>query len=155
MVKLLMLEKDARIATLNDSQLMMEQKAVTCQTGVDKKAEELRWAMKEGIPLFVRALLDSSNFGAVNATLQMSTIQLGLHQACVDMKEKYPKELKDKNVLYSYPDAQRQIIECFAKMTTYKYSLLSALGEEGIDVGGLKKLLKFVDCSREDEIGSS
>ncbi|CAH1421135.1 unnamed protein product [Lactuca virosa] len=79
-------------------------------------AEELRWVVKEGIPLFFRALLDSSDFDAMNATLQMSSIQLGLHQDCVDMKEKYPEELKDKCVLYLYPDAQRQIIDRFAEM---------------------------------------
>ncbi|CAH1448424.1 unnamed protein product [Lactuca virosa] len=39
--KLLMLEKDAPIATLNDSQLVIEQKAATCQEEVDQKAEEL------------------------------------------------------------------------------------------------------------------
>ena len=93
-------------------------------------------------------------FGAVNATLHTSAIQLGLHQACVDMKEKYLEELKDKSVLYSYPDAQRQIIDHFFELTTYKYSLLSALGDEGMDVGGLKKLLKVVGCSKEDEVGS-
>ncbi|CAI9275076.1 unnamed protein product [Lactuca saligna] len=84
----------------------------------------------------------------------MFAIQFGLHQACVDMKEKYPKELKDKNVLYSYPDAQRQIIERFAEMTTHKYWLESALGNEEMDVGGLKKLLKIVDSYGADEVGS-
>ncbi|CAI9265478.1 unnamed protein product [Lactuca saligna] len=96
---------------------------------VDQGAEELRWVVKEGIPLFVRALLDSSDFSIVNATLHTSSIQLGLHQDCVGLKEKYPEELKDKSVLYSYPDAQRQIIDRISEMTTYKYSFLSALGE--------------------------
>ncbi|CAH1421615.1 unnamed protein product [Lactuca virosa] len=110
-MKLLMLEKDARIATLSDLQLLME----------------------------------------LNQT---SAIQLGLHQACVDMKEKYTEELKGKNVLYSYPDAQCQIMERFAEMTTYKYSLVSALESEEMDVDGLKKLLKIVDSSGTDEVGS-
>ncbi|CAH1451954.1 unnamed protein product [Lactuca virosa] len=124
-------------------------------TGVDQKVEELRWVIKEGIPIFVRALLDSSDFGVVNATLQTSAIQLGLHQACVDTKEKYPEELKDNNILYSYPDAQRPIMEHFAEMTTYKYSMVSTLGNEELDVGGLKKLLKVMDSSRVDEVASS
>ncbi|CAH1447623.1 unnamed protein product [Lactuca virosa] len=87
-------------------EVLSEQKVATCQAKVDQGAEELRWDVREGIPLFVRALLDSSDFGTVNATMQTSAIQLDLHQACVDMKEKYPEELKDKSVLYSYPDAQ-------------------------------------------------
>ncbi|CAH1450090.1 unnamed protein product [Lactuca virosa] len=119
-----------------------------------KGAEEFRWVVKEGVPLFVRALFNSSDFGAVNATLQTSAIQLGLHQACIDMKEKYHEELKDKGVLFSYPDAQRQIIDCFPEMTSYKYSLLSIFGEEGMDVVGLKKLFKVVDFSKDDEVGS-
>ncbi|CAH1424439.1 unnamed protein product [Lactuca virosa] len=150
-----MLEKDARIATLSDSKLLMEQNTTSCQMEMSKKKEELQWVIKEGIPIFVRALLDSSDFGVVNVALQTSAIQLGLHQACVDLKVKYPEELKGKNVLYSYPDAQRQIIERFADMTTYKYSLVSALGNEEMDVGGLKKLLKVVDSSGADEDGSS
>lgn len=69
------------------------------------------------------------------------------------MKEKYPEELNDQSVLYSYPGAQRQIIDHFVELTTFKYPLLSALEDEGMDVGGLKKLLKVVDCSKEDEVG--
>lgn len=87
--------------------------------------------------------MDSSDFGTVNVALQTSSIQLGLHQACVDMKERYSEELKGKNVMYSYPDAQRQIMEHFVEMTTYKYSLVSALESEEMDVGGLKKLLRL------------
>ncbi|CAH1438175.1 unnamed protein product [Lactuca virosa] len=152
--KLLMFEKDARIATLSDSQLLMEENIASYQTGADQKAEELRWVIKEGIPTFVRAFLDSSDFGAVNAALQTFAIQLGLHKACVDMKEKYTEELKGKNVLYSYLDAHHQIMERFSEMTTYKYSLVSALESEEMDVGGLKKLLKTVDSSGADEVGS-
>ncbi|CAI9271983.1 unnamed protein product [Lactuca saligna] len=143
-----------KLLCLNDAQVLTEHKAATCQARVDQGAEELQWVVKEGIPLFVRALLDSREFGVVNATLQTFAIQLGLHQACVDMKKKYPKELKDKSVLYFYLDAQRQIIDHFSELTTYKYSLLSALGDEGMDVGGMKKLLKVVGCSTEDEVGS-
>ncbi|CAI9271381.1 unnamed protein product [Lactuca saligna] len=40
--KLLMLEKDARIATLSDSQLLMEQNTTSFQTGAYQKAEELQ-----------------------------------------------------------------------------------------------------------------
>lgn len=152
--KLLIFEWDAQISMLNDAQILTEQKVATCQAKVDQGAEELWWVVKEVIPLFVRALLDSSDFGPVNATLQMFAIHLGLHQAGVDMNEKYPGEFKDKSVLYSYPDAQHQIIDHFAELTTYKYSLLSTLKDEGMDVGSLKKLLKVVDCSTEDEVGS-
>ncbi|CAH1417967.1 unnamed protein product [Lactuca virosa] len=119
--KLLMLEKDARIATLSDSQLLMEHNTTSYQTGANQKT---------------------------------SAILLSLHQACMEMKERYPEELKGKNVMYSYPDAQRQIMERSAKMTTYKYSLVSALESEEMDVGGLKKLLKVVDSSGADEVGS-
>lgn len=89
----------------------------------------------------------------MNVALQTSVIQLGLHQACMEMKEKYPEEMKVKNVMYSYPDVQRQIMERFAEMTTYKYSLVSALESEEMDVGGLKKLLKVVDSSEAGEVG--
>ncbi|CAI9284125.1 unnamed protein product [Lactuca saligna] len=88
MMKLLMLEKGARISTLSDSQFMMEQNTKSFQTREDQKADELRWFIKEGIPIFVRYLLDSSDFGVVNVTLQTSAIQLSLHQGCVEMKEK-------------------------------------------------------------------
>ncbi|CAH1446923.1 unnamed protein product [Lactuca virosa] len=93
--KLMMLEKDARFATLSDPQLLMEQNIASCQMGADQKAEEMRLVIKECIAIFVWALLDSSDFGAMNSALQTSAIQLGLHQACVDMKEKYPGELKE------------------------------------------------------------
>lgn len=149
-----MLEKDAHVATLNDAQLLSAHKVATFQEKSEQGVEELQWIVKEGIPIFVRALLNSSAFGAVNATLQTCVIQHGLNQACVDMKAKYPNKLKDKGVLYSYPDAQCQIIDRFSEMTSYKYSLLSALGDEGMDVVGLKKLLEVVDCSKEDEVGS-
>ncbi|CAH1445592.1 unnamed protein product [Lactuca virosa] len=111
--------------------------------------------MKEGIPTFVWALLDSSDFGVVNAALHTSAIQVSLHQACVDMKEKYTEELKGKNVLYSYPDAQRQILERFSEMMMYKYSLVFASKSKEMDVGGLKKWLKVVDSSGADEVPSS
>ncbi|CAH1435673.1 unnamed protein product [Lactuca virosa] len=93
------------------------------------------------------------DFDVVNATLQTSAIQLGLHQACVDIKEKYLEELEGKNVLYLYPDAQHQIIERFAEMTTYKYSLVYSLENEEMVVCGLRKLLKVVDLSGADEVG--
>ncbi|CAH1449698.1 unnamed protein product [Lactuca virosa] len=100
-VKLLMLENDAQVTTLSDSQLLVEQNTTSCQSGVDQKVEKLRWVIKEGIPNFVRTLPDSSDFGAVNAALQTSSIQLGLYQACVQMKARYPEELKGKKILYS------------------------------------------------------
>ncbi|CAI9260453.1 unnamed protein product [Lactuca saligna] len=88
---------------------------------------------------------DSSDFGNVNAAVQTVAIQLGLHQDYVEMKEKYPNALGGKNVIYSYPDSQRHILDCYSKMASYKYSFFGLLEGGKVDIGMLKVKLTSLD----------
>lgn len=51
-------------------------------------------------------------FGDVNIVVQTTSIQLGLDQACVEMKDKYVDTLEGNNVLYLYLDVQHQGSVC-------------------------------------------
>lgn len=101
--------------------------------------------MKEGIPSFVRAIINSGDFGDVNAALQTAAIQLGFHQAYLEMKEKYVEALNGNNILYSYPDAQCRILDRFSYMINHKYSSFSVFEGYKIHVGNLKKELAYLD----------
>ncbi|CAH1420979.1 unnamed protein product [Lactuca virosa] len=90
-------------------------------------------------------MLNSTNFGYVNAALQTATIRLGIHQACVEMKNKYPKALYGNNDIYSYPDAQCHILYHFSDMVTYTYSLFEPLEGDKVDINVLKERLAALD----------
>lgn len=71
------------------------------------------------------------------------------------MKEKYLEALGGKNDLYSYPDAQRRILDRFLYMITHKYSLFGLLEGDEIDVGKLNKELADLDLIlKRDGAGS-
>lgn len=83
--------------------------------------------MKESIPSFVCSLLNSDNFGNLNAALQNMATQLGQHQAFVEMKDKYIDSLNGKKAIYSYPDAHHYLIDLLSDMITYRYSFFGIL----------------------------
>ncbi|CAH1432592.1 unnamed protein product [Lactuca virosa] len=85
------------------------------------------------------------DFRTANASLQMEAIKIGLHQACVEMKDKYPQELKEKNPLYSYPDAGELVMQRFYDLVSYDCSLFRILEVEGIDVGSFKKHFREIN----------
>ncbi|KAL4581969.1 hypothetical protein LXL04_006503 [Taraxacum kok-saghyz] len=63
---------------------------------------DLSWLLKHGIALSVRAILNSEEFGNLNAACQTASIQVGLTQACLEMKARYPL-LETEPLLHSYP----------------------------------------------------
>lgn len=85
----LVVDRDAQILQLNQAQTSYLQNEPCLASTTEIRASKLRWLVQEGIPSFVCALLNSTDFGDVNAAVQTTAIQLGLHRACVEMKEKY------------------------------------------------------------------
>ncbi|CAH1445531.1 unnamed protein product [Lactuca virosa] len=69
-------------------------------------------------------------------------------------KERYAEALEGKNVLYSYPGAQHQIVDRFSEMVTRKYSLFSVAEGGGVDIPTLKETLKSLDPSGGEGEGS-
>lgn len=113
-------KKDAQIASLGELQTSTKQDVLQYMMISERSISYLQWFLKEGIPSFVCSLLNSCDFHNINVGLQTALIQLRLHQACVEMKEKYPDVLDGKNVIYSYPDAQCRILDRFSDMVSYK-----------------------------------
>ncbi|CAI9286390.1 unnamed protein product [Lactuca saligna] len=101
--------------------------------------------MEEGIPSFVLYILNFVDFGDVNVDFQTTTIQLGLHQACYEMKEIFYEALDLKNVLHSYPDTQLRIVDHFYDLITHKYSLFSVLEGDKLVIQALKEKLNSLD----------
>lgn len=61
------------------------------------------------------------------------------------MKKKICQHLRGMNVLYSYPNAQHQVLEWFASMVSHKYSLFMLLEGDVVDVSVLKKKVGALD----------
>ncbi|CAH1426469.1 unnamed protein product [Lactuca virosa] len=144
-LKTVVTDKIVQLASLSEFHTSVEEKELQDRASFNQEASNLQWVIKEGIPSFVWALMNSIDFGDVNAALQTASIQLGLHQTCSEMKEKYVEALDGKNVLYSYSDAQRHILDRFSYMITHKYFLFGLLEGDKIDDGKLKKELADLD----------
>ncbi|KAL4567937.1 hypothetical protein LXL04_023533 [Taraxacum kok-saghyz] len=108
---------------------------------------ELKGSNK-GVASCVRDVLNSQEFGNLNALCQGASIQIGLTQACLEMKDKYPV-LANEPLLYSYPTSQDVLLDRFMEATGYEYHLLRMLKAGSMDVGSLKKFLE------ENENGGS
>lgn len=84
-----------------------------------------------------------------------TTIQLDLYHACMEMKEKYVDALEGKNFLYSYHDAQHQLLDQFLIMVTHKYSLFELLEGDVVDLSLLKEKLGAFDTPSNPNGASS
>ncbi|CAI9263228.1 unnamed protein product [Lactuca saligna] len=112
--------------------------------------------MQEGTNSFVHALLNSTDFGDLNVVVKTTTIQLVLHQACIEMKEKFVDDLEAKNFLYSYYDAQYQVLDRFPNMVTHMYSLFELLEGDVVDLNLLReKLCTFNTPSNPNDASGS
>ncbi|CAI9261615.1 unnamed protein product [Lactuca saligna] len=100
-----------------------------------------------GIPSFVCTLLNSMDFGDVNDVVQIAAIQLVLHQACADMKEKHVNAFEGKTFLYSYPGTEHQGLDHFSSMVSQKYSLFKHLEGDSVDMNILKEKLGALEPS--------
>ncbi|CAH1433366.1 unnamed protein product [Lactuca virosa] len=67
--KTMIVEKDVQLAFLNEFRALVEGKEQQKQTLSDQKDSDFQWLMKEGIPSFLRAVMNSADFGDVNAAL--------------------------------------------------------------------------------------
>ncbi|KAL4572952.1 hypothetical protein LXL04_019741 [Taraxacum kok-saghyz] len=105
-------EQKAQLLTLEG-----QVKTLTAECSAAKQAElfhqqmseqhsgDLSWLLKHGIASSVHAILNSEEFGSLNAACQTTAIQVGLTQACLEMRAKYPV-LEKEPLLHSYPDSQ-------------------------------------------------
>ncbi|KAL4592044.1 hypothetical protein LXL04_005024 [Taraxacum kok-saghyz] len=114
----------------------------------EQHAEDLSWLLKQGVASCVHAILNSQEFGNLNALCQAASIQIGLTQACLEMRDRYPV-LANEPLLYSYPTSQDVLLDRFMEATGYEYHLLRMLKAGSMDVGSLKKFLE------ENENGES
>ncbi|CAH1421298.1 unnamed protein product [Lactuca virosa] len=87
-------DKDVHIKMLEEELVVRE--GHLADRDAEIRASKLWWLVQEGIPSFVRALLNSTNFRDLNVGVKTTAIQLGLHQACMEMKEKYVDALEGK-----------------------------------------------------------
>ncbi|KAL4578390.1 hypothetical protein LXL04_014513 [Taraxacum kok-saghyz] len=114
----------------------------------EQHAEDLSWLLKQGVASCVRSVLNSQEFGNLKALCQAASIQIGLTQACLEMRDRYPI-LANEPLLYSYPTSQDVLLDRFMEATGYEYHLLRMLKAGSMDVGSLKKFLE------ENENGES
>ncbi|CAI9273358.1 unnamed protein product [Lactuca saligna] len=135
--------KEASIPTLTRTSLLENESHLTSAAAI--RASELRWLVQEIIPSFVHALLNSADFADLNVAVQTTAIQLGLHQTCMEMKEKYVNALERKNVIYLYPNVQHQVLDQFSSMITHMYYLFGILEGVVVDLGILKEKLGVLD----------
>ncbi|KAL4555321.1 hypothetical protein LXL04_037938 [Taraxacum kok-saghyz] len=144
--RLIKLEKQVKSLTTECS--AAKQDGLFYQQMSEQHAEDLSWLLKQGVASCVRDVLNSQEFGNLNALCQAASIQVGLTHACLEMKDKYPL-LANEPLLYSYPTSQDVLLDRFMEATGYEYHLLRMLKAGSMDVGSLKKFLE------ENENGGS
>ncbi|KAL4580962.1 hypothetical protein LXL04_017168 [Taraxacum kok-saghyz] len=142
-----LIELDERVKTLTANCSAARQESLFYQQMSEQHAGDLSWLLKQGIPLSVRSVLNSEEFGNLNALCQTSSIQIGLTQACEEMRAKYPL-LADEPLLHSYPRSQEELMDRFVTITGYEYQLLKVLAAGSMDVESLKK---YLDEGENDE----
>ncbi|KAL4588279.1 hypothetical protein LXL04_001162 [Taraxacum kok-saghyz] len=136
--RLLILED--RVKTLTTECSATKQESLFYQQMSDQHVGDLAWLMKLGVVASVRAILHSEEFGNLNAACQAASIQVGLTQACLEMKAKYPM-LEDEPLLHSYPRSQEELVDQFSEMTGHEYQLLKILNTGTFGVESLKNIL--------------
>ncbi|KAL4588110.1 hypothetical protein LXL04_000989 [Taraxacum kok-saghyz] len=137
--QLLRLEDQVRVLTSECS--AAKQAELFHQQMSEQHAGDLSWLLKHGIALSVRAILNSEEFGNLNAACQTASIQVGLTQACLEMKARYPV-LEAEPLLHSYPRSQEEMLDRFSQMTDHAYQLLEMLRGGSVGVEYLKKYLE-------------
>ncbi|KAL4567567.1 hypothetical protein LXL04_023155 [Taraxacum kok-saghyz] len=134
---LLRLEDQVRVLTAECS--AAKQAGLFHQQMFEQHAEDLSWLLKHGVASSVRAILNSEEFGSLNAACQT---------ACLEMKTKYPI-LEKEPLLYSYPHSQEEMLDQFSRMTGHEYQLLGMLREGSI---GVEYLKKYLDDNEGEEV---
>ncbi|KAL4562380.1 hypothetical protein LXL04_034582 [Taraxacum kok-saghyz] len=137
--QLLRLEDQVRVLTSECS--AAKQAGLFHQQMSEQHAGDLSWLLKHGIALSVRAIMNSEEFGNLNAACQTASIQVGLTQACLEIKARYPL-LEAEPLLHSYPHSQEEMLDRFSQMTGHAYQLLGMLHEGSVGVEYLKKYLE-------------
>ncbi|CAH1453478.1 unnamed protein product [Lactuca virosa] len=117
----------------------------------EQRFEELHWIVREGISSSVPYVLNSEEFSTMNATLQSAAIELGLLRDFLQMKIKYSVEFDGKEVLYSYPNVEDDILQRFFYLTNYDYLFLKMQNTGSMDAGLLKKHLEDSDLTTDDD----
>ncbi|KAL4560341.1 hypothetical protein LXL04_032491 [Taraxacum kok-saghyz] len=78
-------------------------------------------------------------------------IEVGLTQACLEMKAKYPV-LENEALLYSYPRSQEEMMDRFVQMTGHEYQLLGMLRGGSV---GVEYLKKYLDDGASEEVNAT
>ncbi|KAL4555772.1 hypothetical protein LXL04_038400 [Taraxacum kok-saghyz] len=137
-VQLLSLEDRVKVLTTECS--AAKQNSLFYQQMSEQHAGDLAWLLKQGVTASVRSILNSEEFGSLNAACQAASIQVGLTQACLEMKTKYAV-LEGEPLLYSIPQSQENLMDRFSEMTGHEYQLLKMLNTGTLDVESLKRYL--------------
>ncbi|KAL4569636.1 hypothetical protein LXL04_025278 [Taraxacum kok-saghyz] len=147
--KLLSLEDQVKTLTVECS--ATKQAGLFYQQMSEQHAGDLSWLLKYGVASSVRAILNSEEFGNLNAACQTAAIQVGLTQACLEMKAKYPV-LENEALLYSYPHSQEEMMDRFVQMTGHEYQLLGMLHGGSV---GVEYLKKYLDDGASEEVNAT
>ncbi|CAH1444001.1 unnamed protein product [Lactuca virosa] len=132
-LKIVVSERDAQIASLGELQASAKHDVLQYQTISKRGIADMQWVIKD----------DCGN-------------PIRLHQSCVEMTEKYSEALTGKKVIYSFPEAQRRILDRFSDMVAYKYLLFELLEGDKVDVDVLKEKFSSLDAlSKCDDASSS
>ncbi|KAL4589478.1 hypothetical protein LXL04_002385 [Taraxacum kok-saghyz] len=131
-----LLTLEGQVKTLTSECSAAKQAELFHQQMSEQHSGDLAWLLKHGIASSVRAILNSEEFGSLNAACQTTAIQVGLTQACLEMRAKYPV-LEKEPLLHSYPDSQEELMDRFTQMTGHEYQLLGMLRDSSyLDDGG-------------------
>ncbi|KAL4579807.1 hypothetical protein LXL04_015974 [Taraxacum kok-saghyz] len=137
-VQLLGLEDRVKVLTTECS--AAKQNSLFYQHISEQHVGDLAWLLKQGVTTSVRSILNSEEFGSLNAAYQAASIQVGLMQACLEMKTKYAV-LEGEPLLYSFPQSQENLMDRFSEMTGNEYQLLKMLGAGILEVESLNRYL--------------
>ncbi|KAL4564951.1 hypothetical protein LXL04_029029 [Taraxacum kok-saghyz] len=143
-----LLTLEGQVKTLTSECSAAKQAELFHQQMSEQHSGDLSWLLKHGIASSVRAILNSEEFGSLNAACQTTAIQVGLTQACLEMRAKYPV-LEKEPLLHSYPDSQEELMDRFTQMTGHEYQLLGMLRDRSV---GVEYLKKYLDDGGGDEV---
>ncbi|KAL4568404.1 hypothetical protein LXL04_024016 [Taraxacum kok-saghyz] len=124
----------------NQKEVVLKRQEAELQEQKIQLLGDLAWLLKQGVTASVRAILNSEEFGNLNAACQAASIQVGLTQACLEMKTKC-MALEGEPLLYSVPQSQEELMDRFSEMTGHEYQLLNMLSTGTLGVESLKKYL--------------
>ncbi|KAL4589793.1 hypothetical protein LXL04_002703 [Taraxacum kok-saghyz] len=143
-----LLTLEGQVKTLTAECSATKQAGLFHQQMSEQHSGDLSWLLKHGIAASVHAILNSEEFGSLNAACQTTAIQVGLTQACLEIKAKYPV-LEKEPLLHSYPHSQEELMDRFTQMTGHEYQLLGMLRDGSVEVDYLKK---YLDDGVGDEV---